>query len=230
MASNSPFRTRREKMAMGRSSTRWSRRPEGQLTCGNPVALDLAVVQERILQQSLMGDAAAAGLFSCRLLIHEQDFAAHACQRLGGKGARRASSDDGGHTSEPTGHHGTWRVMSTSCLSEPGGEKPRTRVTYDRRTIPPLLKAWAERDRRHGDVIFVDEKMISPADTAGFVRALSHLATQTAMWDWTDLKGEKLSRELVRVMLPWPSCWTRTNGGSSAWAASKKADRSIHSG
>ncbi len=61
-----------------------------------------------------------------------------------------------------------------------------TLVTYDRRTIPPLLKAWAEEGRKHGGVIFVDEKTISPADTGGLVRALSELARTTARWDWSD--------------------------------------------
>ena len=61
-----------------------------------------------------------------------------------------------------------------------------TLVTYDRRTIPPLLKAWAEEERKHGGVIFVDEKTIPPADTGGLVRALSELAKSTAKWDWRD--------------------------------------------
>jgi len=56
-------------------------------------------------------------------------------------------------------------------------------VTYDRRTIPPLLKAWAEEERRHGGVIFVYEKTTSPSDTGGLVRALSNLFGKTAKWD-----------------------------------------------
>src|ERR1035441_544815 len=47
-----------------------------------------------------------------------------------------------------------------------------TFVTYDRRTIPPLLKTWAEEGRHHGGVIFVDEKTISPADIGGLVLAV----------------------------------------------------------
>jgi hypothetical protein len=39
-----------------------------------------------------------------------------------------------------------------------------TVVTYDRRTIPPLLKDWAEQERDHGGVIFVDERTIAPSD------------------------------------------------------------------
>jgi len=49
-----------------------------------------------------------------------------------------------------------------------------------------LLKVWAETKRRHGGVIFVDEKTISPADIGGLVRALAALAGETGDWDWTD--------------------------------------------
>jgi hypothetical protein len=61
-----------------------------------------------------------------------------------------------------------------------------TLVSYDRRTIPLLLKAWAEDGRSHGGVIFVDEKTISPADIGQLVQALSSLREQSARWDWTD--------------------------------------------
>jgi len=61
-----------------------------------------------------------------------------------------------------------------------------TLVTYDRRTIPPLLKTWGEAGRQHGGVIFVDEKSISPAAIGGLVRALLELARHAAKWDWTE--------------------------------------------
>jgi hypothetical protein len=51
----------------------------------------------------------------------------------------------------------------SACLLEAAKQR-LTLVTYDRRTIPPLLKLWAEEGRSHGGVIFVDEKTISPAD------------------------------------------------------------------
>ena len=61
-----------------------------------------------------------------------------------------------------------------------------TLVTYDRRTIAPLLKAWAEEGRHHAGVVFADEKTISPADIGGLVGALARLAKETRRWDWTD--------------------------------------------
>jgi hypothetical protein len=43
-----------------------------------------------------------------------------------------------------------------------------------------------EEERKHGEVIFVDEKTITPSDTGGLVRALSNLSRKTAKWDWTN--------------------------------------------
>lgn len=71
------------------------------------------------------------------------------------------------------------------CLQQ-AAARGLTLVTYDRRTIPPLLKVWGEEGRKHGGVIFVDEKTISPADTGGLVRALSELARATTRWDWSN--------------------------------------------
>jgi hypothetical protein len=72
-----------------------------------------------------------------------------------------------------------------SCLLEAAAQK-MTLVTYDCRTIPPLLKTWAEEGRTHGGVIFVDEKTISPADIGGLVGALTHLYKVMGKWDWAD--------------------------------------------
>jgi hypothetical protein len=73
----------------------------------------------------------------------------------------------------------------SACLLEAAKQR-LTLVTYDRRTIPPLLKLWAEEGRSHGGVIFVDEKTISPADLGGLVRALSSLAAKVGEMDWTN--------------------------------------------
>jgi hypothetical protein len=59
-----------------------------------------------------------------------------------------------------------------------------TLVSYDRRTIPVLLKAWIEEGRSHGGVIFVDDKTISPANIGHLVRALLNLWEKSARWDW----------------------------------------------
>jgi len=73
----------------------------------------------------------------------------------------------------------------SACLLEAAKQR-LTLVIYDRRTIPPLLKLWAEEERSHGGVIFVDEKTISPADIGGLMRALIALARECGESDWSD--------------------------------------------
>jgi hypothetical protein len=75
-----------------------------------------------------------------------------------------------------------------ACLREAAAQK-LTLVTYDRRTIPPLLKMWAEEGRVHGGVIFVDDKTIAPSDIGGLVQALARLAKEARHWDWSDRIG-----------------------------------------
>jgi hypothetical protein len=75
--------------------------------------------------------------------------------------------------------------QDSACLHQ-AARQGLTFVTCDRRTIPPLLKIWAEEERKHGGVIFVDEKTILPSDTGGLVRALSNLFKKAAKWDWTN--------------------------------------------
>jgi hypothetical protein len=73
----------------------------------------------------------------------------------------------------------------SACLSQ-AATQGLTLVTYDRRTIPLLLKTWGEEQRKHGGVIFVDDRIISPSDTGGLIRSLTDLSRKTAKWDGTD--------------------------------------------
>jgi uncharacterized protein DUF5615 len=60
-----------------------------------------------------------------------------------------------------------------------------TLVTYDLRTIPPLLKDWGEQGITHGGVILVDERTIAQNDIGGLVHALTRLvaaAPTDATW------------------------------------------------
>jgi hypothetical protein len=81
---------------------------------------------------------------------------------------------------------GRFLGQEDSAILQEAAAQGITLVTYDRRTIPPLLKTWAEEERTYGGVIFVDERTISPADIGGLVWALTRLAGETGNWDWTN--------------------------------------------
>ena len=59
-----------------------------------------------------------------------------------------------------------------------------TLVTYDQKTIRPLIKDWAERSVHHLGVVFVDEKSIAPQDFGGLVAALCNLWKSERRADW----------------------------------------------
>jgi|SRR5947199_7537490 len=82
--------------------------------------------------------------------------------------------------------NGKFLGQDDSAYLEHAAEQKLTLATFDRRTIPLLLKAWAEAGRDHGGVIFIDERTISPADIGGQVRALSNLVRECGKWDWNN--------------------------------------------
>jgi hypothetical protein len=61
-----------------------------------------------------------------------------------------------------------------------------TLVTYDQKTIRPLLYDWAHEGRSHGGVVFVDDKTIAPGNIGGLVRALADLTVRRMNDDWTN--------------------------------------------
>lgn len=47
-----------------------------------------------------------------------------------------------------------------------------TLVTYDQKTIPPLLVEWGNDGTSHAGIIFVDDRTIAPADFGRLINAL----------------------------------------------------------
>jgi hypothetical protein len=82
--------------------------------------------------------------------------------------------------------HGAHLGQDDDAILRDAAAQGLTLVTYDRRTIPPLLKAWAEQGRSHGGVIFVDERTIEPSNVGAQIRGLAALARETAIRQWRD--------------------------------------------
>ncbi len=81
-------------------------------------------------------------------------------------------------------HAGAYLEQSDDTILRAAYQEARTLVTYDLRTIPPLLKTWAEQGVTHSGVIFVDTRTIAPSDIGGLMRALLHLTTQLGDVSW----------------------------------------------
>jgi len=80
---------------------------------------------------------------------------------------------------------GSFLGLDDAAILREAAAQGWTLATYDLRTIPPLLKSWAEAGEAHGGVIFVDGKTVAPSGIGGLVRALDALADEGAAWDWT---------------------------------------------
>jgi hypothetical protein len=61
-----------------------------------------------------------------------------------------------------------------------------TLVTYDKRSIVPLLKSWAEQGIDHGGVVFIDQHTLAADDFGGLVRALCELWEAESRRKWTN--------------------------------------------
>ena len=68
-------------------------------------------------------------------------------------------------------------------------EEQLSLVTYDQRTIAPLILQWATEGRDHAGIIFVDEKSMPQKDIGGKVRAIISLWNQAKSLDWTNAVG-----------------------------------------
>jgi hypothetical protein len=59
-----------------------------------------------------------------------------------------------------------------------------TLITYDSRTIPAILRNWAELELPHAGVIFVSERTIPNRHLGGLVAALIRLWHAEGKTDW----------------------------------------------
>lgn len=61
-----------------------------------------------------------------------------------------------------------------------------TLVTYDQRTVRPLLKDWGEQGIAHGGVILIDERTIAPENIGEIIRALLTLWHAHGQEEWAN--------------------------------------------
>ena len=81
---------------------------------------------------------------------------------------------------------GAFEGVDDAVLLEAAARAGWTLVTYDQKTIPPILIEWGATRRHHGGVIFSDNFTIAQSDIGALVRALIAQWDRTNEWDWTD--------------------------------------------
>ena len=64
-----------------------------------------------------------------------------------------------------------------------------TLVTYDRQTIPPVLREWGISGIAHGGVLFVDNRTIATNDFGRLVRALIYFWDREQTYRWANRIG-----------------------------------------
>jgi hypothetical protein len=107
---------------------------------------------------------------------------------------------------------GRFMGLADELLLKDAAAQKLTLVTYDRRTIPPLLKEWAEEGCHHGGVIFVDNRTIPSSHFGGLIRALEKLWNEAAHADWTDavlfLRRAGIDAPTGKKRKPTSTLWT----------------------
>jgi hypothetical protein len=79
---------------------------------------------------------------------------------------------------------GTLLGKEDALLLAAAAEDGLALVTYDQKTITPLLTEMALLGRRHRGVVFVDHKTIAPSDIGSLVTAILALWERCQAWDW----------------------------------------------
>jgi hypothetical protein len=86
-------------------------------------------------------------------------------------------------------HHwrgGSFQGVDDDPLLAAAAEDGLTLITYDQKTIAPLLAEIALLGRNHGGVVFVDDRTIASGNIGALLKAILALWERCHAWDWTD--------------------------------------------
>ena len=85
-----------------------------------------------------------------------------------------------------TWENGHFLSASDALVLEEAHKQQLTLVTFDLRTIPPLLRSWAEQGLDHSGVLFVDERTVAQNDIGGLAAAICAIWRSEANSNWTN--------------------------------------------
>ena len=82
--------------------------------------------------------------------------------------------------------HGVHRGVDEALWLDLAREQCLTLITFDRRTIEPLLRSLGDRQISHGGVVFADDRTLAQGDIGALIRALIELWDSAGDEVWTD--------------------------------------------
>ena len=83
-----------------------------------------------------------------------------------------------------TWQNGNYLGVADETILQAAAMAKLTLVTYDRKTIPPILVEWGQANINHAGVIFIDYRSISPSNFGGLVKAIVWLWKTHNNSDW----------------------------------------------
>lgn len=83
-------------------------------------------------------------------------------------------------------HDGALCGRGDALVLEAARHHRLTLVTYDLKTIPPLLAEWAASGISHAGAVLVDDRTIAPSDFGGILAALTQLWRSEKHAAWRD--------------------------------------------
>ena len=83
-------------------------------------------------------------------------------------------------------HDGSYKAQRDEDILAAAVQERLTLVTYDQKTILPVLVQWGHIGTDHAGVVFIDDRSIASNNIGALVRALTLLWDSRVNADWTN--------------------------------------------
>ena len=84
---------------------------------------------------------------------------------------------------------GNFLGTSDEAILEAAKREQLTLITYDQKTIPPILVQWGQTSINHAGVIFIDYRSIPPSNFGGLTKAI--------VWLWKTQKDSIWQNRII---------------------------------
>lgn len=83
-----------------------------------------------------------------------------------------------------TWHNGNYLGVDDETILKAAAAEKLTLITYDQKTMPPILSEWGQANINHEGVIFIDYRSIPPHKFGSLVKAIIWLWDTQSQANW----------------------------------------------